>query len=99
MAGLHYGKRVVKELRGKNAIVTGCSRGLGPIDILVNNAAIEEPLRLQSAMMPSVEPSEVAGLVACPPGFEPETRGKSASNFSYLQDRFCASDKRATNGW
>ena len=44
-------------------------------------------------------PSEVAGLMVGPPGFEPDPRGKSASNFRYLQDRFFASDKRATNGW
>jgi hypothetical protein len=46
----------------------------------------------------ATNPSEVAGLVVGPPGLEPGTRAKSASNFSYLQDRFCASDKRATNG-
>jgi integrase len=37
--------------------------------------------------------------VVGPPGFEPDPMGKSASNFRDLQDRFGASDKRATNGW
>ena len=48
---------------------------------------------------PLDKPSGVAGLLVGPPGLESEARERSASNSSYLQARFCASDKRATNGW